>query len=216
MEDALVAAIAEEMRAQMSGESSGHDWWHVYRVRKLAEHIGAEEGADMRTVSLAALLHDIADAKFHDGDEAIGPRKAKELLLKHGAPADLSDRVAQIISEMDFRGAEVAVVYSTIEARVVQDADWLDAVGAIGIGRTFAYGGLKGRVMYDPNIKPELHTTAEAYRNNKSPSVNHFYEKLLLLKDRMNTKTGSKIAEARHVLMEEYLKHFFAEWEGKE
>ena len=213
-ENHLIDIVQNEVREKFQGEGSGHDWWHIYRVWKMAERIGVEENADMLTVSLAALLHDIADWKFHDGDDTVGPKVAREMLSQHGASQDVIDHVCLIISEVSFKGAGVKTEPSTLEGKVVQDADRLDAIGAIGIARTFAYSGHKGREMYDPEIKPVLHTSKEAYISDKGHTINHFYEKLLLLKDRMNTEAGKSIAGKRHAIMEEFLENFFAEWEG--
>ena len=211
----VVDKTAKYVESKLSGEGSGHDWWHVYRVWKNAIHIGKQEKADMFVVELAALLHDIADWKFTDGDETVGPRLARGWLENLGVGKKVVDHVCDIIATSSFKGAGVKSEMKTLEGKVMQDADRLDAIGAIGIGRTFAYGGHKGREMYNPNIKPEFHTSAEQYKNNITPTINHFYEKLLLLKDLMNTKTGKKIATARHRYMEGYLKQFFLEWEGK-
>ncbi len=212
----LISAVANEVQERLAEESSGHDWWHVYRVWKMAQHIGKEEGADMLIVNLAALLHDIADWKFHNGDDTVGPRVAREVLEKHGASEEVISHVGTIMLEMSFKGAGVKSEPSTLEGKVVQDADRLDAIGAIGVGRTFAYGGHKGRLMYDPNIKPVMHTSKEEYASNNSPTINHFYEKLLLLKDLMNTKTAKELAAGRHEFMEQFLERFFKEWESEQ
>ncbi len=199
----------------MEGEGSGHDWWHVYRVWNLAKHIAEKEAVDIAIVELAALLHDIADWKFHDGDDTVGPRVAGEILRKHGVSTDVIAIIGQIIQEGSFKGAGVKTTPSTLEGKVVQDADRLDAIGAIGIARAFAYGGHKNRVMYEPAIKPVMHQTKEEYSKNQGHTINHFYEKLLLLKDLMNTDTAKEMAKKRHVFMEEYLKRFYEEWEGE-
>ena len=211
----VIDITAKYVRETLEGESSGHDWWHVYRVWKMAQNIGQKENADMFVVELAALLHDIADYKMHGGDDSVGPRIAREWLERQSVDGETISHVAEIIKEASFKGAKVETKINTLEGRVVQDADRLDAIGAMGIARTFAYGGAKGRVMYDPDIKPEFHESFEQYKNNNSSTVNHFYEKLLLLKDFMNTETGKVIAQGRHVIMENYLKDFFSEWEGK-
>ncbi len=188
----------------------------MYRTWKVAKHIAANEpSADMLTVELAALLHDIADWKFHDGDEEAGPRAAREWLESLGVGNDIIEHVEDIIRNVSFKGANVETKLKTIEGQIVHDADKLDAIGAIGIGRTFAYGGAKGRPMHDPNQSAEQHDTFEAYKNSSSPTINHFYEKLLLLKDRMFTKTGKELAQHRHEVMEQFLKEFLEEWEGK-
>ncbi len=211
----IIEKTAEFAKATLLGEGSGHDWWHVYRVWKNAQHIAKEEEVDSFVVELAALLHDIADYKNHGGDDNIGPRKAKEWLLSLNVDEEICDHVASIIKGASFKGANVSSAMNTKEGKVVQDADRLDAIGAIGIARTFAYGGNKSRQLYDPNSKPTMHNSFEEYKKNQSSTVNHFYEKLLLLKDLMNTETAKKIAEERHKYMEEYLDRFFKEWEGE-
>lgn len=211
----IIDKTAKYVESKLSGEGSGHDWWHVYRVWKNAIHIGKGEKADMFIVELAALLHDIADWKFTGGDETVGPKLAREWLEKLNVDEKIITHVCEIIENISFKGAGVKNKIKTLEGRVVQDADRLDAIGAMGIARCFAYGGHKGREIHNPNIKPILHGTSEEYKKSSSPSINHFYEKLLLLKDLMNTKTGKQIAQARHKYMEEYLKQFYAEWEGR-
>lgn len=211
----IIDSTAKYVREALEGEASGHDWWHVYRVWKMAQNIGQKENADMFVVELATLLHDIADYKMHGGDDTVGPRVAREWLEKQSVDEEVISHVCEIIKEASFKGAKVETKINTLEGKVVQDADRLDAIGAMGIARTFAYGGAKGRVMYDPAIKAEFHESFEQYKNNNSPTVNHFYEKLLLLKDLMNTESGKEIAQGRHVIMENYLKDFFNEWEGK-
>jgi len=196
------------------GEGSGHDWWHVYRVWKNAIHIGKQESVDIFVVELAALLHDVADWKFHDGNDEIGPQVAKEWLESLGVPEDTVSHVCQIIKDISFKGAGVVTAMKTTEGMVVQDADRLDALGAIGIARTFAYGGSKNREMYNPDINPEMHASFEQYKKSQGTSINHFYEKLLLLKELMNTATAKQIAEKRHAVMEDYLAQFYREWEG--
>ena len=199
----------------LSGEGSGHDWWHVYRVWQNAKTIGKKGKADMFVVELSALLHDIADWKFNDGDEMAGSRTARVWLESQELDSPTIDHICDIIATSSFKGAGVKSEMKTIEGKILQDADRLDAIGAIGIGRTFAYGGNKGREMYNPNRKPEFHATAESYKNNTTPTINHFYEKLLLLKDLMNTPTAKKMAVARHEFMERFLNQFFKEWGGK-
>lgn len=203
------------VKDKLQGEGSGHDWWHILRVWNIAKTIGKKEKVDMFVVELAALLHDIADWKFNDGDELAGARAARVWLESLAIDPEVIDHVCDIIATSSFKGAGVKSEMKTIEGKVMQDADRLDAIGAIGIGRTFAYGGHKGREMYNPNIKPEFHTTAEQYKNNVTPTINHFYEKLLLLKDLMNTNTAKKMAVRRHKFMEEFLKEFFKEWNGQ-
>lgn len=194
----------------------GHDWWHIYRVWKNAQHIGkAEANVDMLVVELGALLHDIADSKFHDGDEEIGPKTAREYLSLQNLPQDIIEHVENIVRHISFKGAIEGQKWMSPELAVVQDADRLDAIGAIGIARTFNYGGHKGRGLYDPNIKPNLEMSKEEYKNSTAPTLNHFYEKLLLIKNLMNTETGKAMAAGRHQFMEQYLEQFYAEWEGE-
>lgn len=204
------------IRRKFTAEGSGHDYWHMYRVWQLAKRIAAtEEGVDMFMLELAALLHDIADWKFHDGDEQAGPRAAREWLTGLAVDEDVIKRIEDIILNVSFKGAGVETKMATIEGKIVHDADKLDAIGAIGVGRTFAYGGAKGRLMHDPTRLAEHHGTFEAYKNNDGPTINHFYEKLLLLKDRMFTKTGKQMALRRHAFMEGFLQEFYDEWDGK-
>ena len=212
----IINKTAEYIKEKLTGESSGHDWWHVYRVWKNAIHIGKIEKADLFIIELASLLHDIADWKFQDGDDNIGPKLAREWLEKLAVDENIISHVCQIIKDASFKGVGVKIKMKTIEGMIVQDADRLDAIGAIGIARTFAYGGSKGREMYNPDIKPEKHESFKRYKNSQSPTINHFYEKLLLLKELMNTATAKKIAEKRHKIMEEFLNNFFQEWEGKD
>lgn len=214
--EAAVSKTREFLEKKFKDESSGHDYWHMYRVWKLAKHIASEEpGVDMYTLELAALLHDIADFKFNDGDEEVGSRAARAWLEGLDVDNAVIEHVEEIVRHVSFKGADAESKLSTIEGKIVHDADKLDAIGAIGIGRTFAYGGFKGREMYDPNRPPEQYHTVEAYAKNTSPTINHFYEKLLLLKDRMFTKTAREIAQHRHEVMEQFLREFFDEWEGK-
>lgn len=212
--------IIEQTRAflekKFAAEGSGHDYWHMYRVWKLAQLIAAsEDNVDEFTLELAALLHDVADWKFHNGDEEAGSRAAREWLESLNVDNAVIEHIEDIIRNVSFKGANVETKLKTIEGQIVQDADRLDALGAIGIARTFAYGGAKARPMYDPNVSAKQHDTFEAYKNSNSPTINHFYEKLLLLKDRMHTKTGKELAQHRHKVMEEFLEEFFAEWDGK-
>jgi len=201
------------LKKKLSGEGTGHDYWHSLRVLKAAETIARKEKADLFIVRLAALLHDIADWKFHGGDTGKGPRVADRFLKRLHVAPDVRRQVSDIIAAISFKGAGVVNPAMTIEGRVVQDADRLDALGAIGIARAFAYGGLRGREIYNPGKRPEKHATFAAYRKSRGTTVNHFYEKLLLLKDRMNTKTGKQMAASRHLFMEKYLKQFFQEWQ---
>ncbi|MEJ8756654.1 HD domain-containing protein [Pontibacter sp. H259] len=214
-QDQIINKTADYVKSILSGEGSGHDWWHILRVWNNAKTIAATENADLFIVELAALLHDIGDHKFHNGDETVGPRMAAAWLSELKVTGTTIDHICNIIIELSFKGANTTSEMSTLEGQIVQDADRLDAIGAIGIARTFAYGGHKNREMYNPNIAPELHDTFEAYKSSTAPTINHFYEKLLLLKDRMHTQTARNLAEQRHQYMEEFLQQFYAEWEGK-
>jgi uncharacterized protein len=211
----LLHDTAAFIRERLQHDSSGHDWWHIDRVRRNAVSLAKAEGADLIVTELAALLHDIADWKFHGGDDTAGPRAARAWLESHDVDAVTIEHVCDIIAGLSFKGAGVATDMPTLEGRCVQDADRLDAVGAIGIARAFAFGGHFGRPMYDPDHPPELHDSFAAYKSKSGPTINHFYEKLLLLKDRMNTPTGRKLAAARHEFLERFLEQFLAEWEGK-
>ena len=215
IEEAILKQTEEHIKNKLSGESTGHDWWHIYRVRKIAIHIGSHENADLFVVQLAALLHDISDWKFNDGDFDAGPKLAGEWLEKLQVGEEIISHVREIIKGVSFKGAGVKTKMSTLEGMVVQDADRLDALGAIGIARAFAYGGHKNREIYNPRISPEWHGSFEEYKNGSGPTINHFYEKLLLLKDLMNTETAMKIAVERHSYMEQFLDRFFKEWDGK-
>lgn len=210
----LADRIAHHIRQHCAGESSGHDWYHIARVRRLAVRLAEAEGAEREIVELAALVHDIADWKFTDGDETVGPREARALLAREGADAETIDRVAEIVATISFKGAGIATPMRTLEGQCVQDADRLDAIGAIGVARCFAYGGFRGRPLHDPNVPPTLHDSAEAYRTSVGGSLNHFHEKLFLLKDRMNTTAGRRIAERRHRFMQDFVARFLAEWDG--
>jgi uncharacterized protein len=199
-----------------TAESTGHDWWHMYRVWKLAKHIAATEpDADPFVVELGALLHDIADWKFHDGDMEAGPKAARAWLESLEVAEETIIKIEDIVRNVSFKGAQVEQTMKSKEGQIVSDADKLDAMGAIGIARAFAYGGAHGRPMYDPASKPELHQTFEAYKNSNSATIDHFYEKLLLLKDKLYTKTAREIAQHRHHVMEQYLDEFYKEWEGE-
>jgi uncharacterized protein len=203
------------VKKTLKNTESGHDWFHIDRVRKLALKIGEIEKCNLFVVELAALLHDIADYKFHDGDEEAGPEKASSFLGNLIVDEEMIRHVSEIIRHISFKGGNNISSINTIEFKVVQDADRLDAIGAIGIARTFNYGGFKNRSIYNPEISPVVNQSKESYMNGDAPTINHFYEKLLLLKDRMNTKTAKKIAENRHVFMEKFLDEFFGEWEGR-
>lgn len=208
----LTEAFVKETLASAEG---GHDWFHIERVYKNAILISKNESVNAYVVALASLLHDIADSKFHGGDDTVGPQKAREFLFGINVDSKVIEHVVNIIENVSFKGGNEAETFASAELDVVQDADRLDALGAIGIARTFNYGGYKNRKLYDPSIEPDLHMTKEAYKASTAPTINHFYEKLLLLKDRMNTETGKQIASERHHFMEAFLEQFYAEWNGK-
>ena len=212
--DQIIQKTVEFVKHTLHDAEGGHDWWHVYRVWKTAIHIASIEKADMLVVELGALLHDIADSKFHHGNEEIGPAKARTFLQALGVEEKIINHVVDIIANISFKGGKVEQQFKSPELDVIQDADRLDALGAIGIARTFNYGGHKGRAIYDPGIKPNLQLTKEEYKNSTAPTLNHFYEKLLLLKDLMNTETGKQMAEKRHEFMVAYLDQFYNEWDG--
>ncbi len=202
------------VKATLAGAEAGHDWFHIVRVYNNAKKINESEKGDELIVLLAALLHDIADPKFNNGDEEIGPRMAREFLTSIGVEDEIIDHVQQIIRNLSFKASLGTITFESNELNIVQDADRLDAMGAIGIARAFTYGGYKNRVLYDPEIAPKLHQTKEEYKNTTAPTINHFYEKLLLLKDLMKTDTGKKIAAQRHDFMLVYLDQFYREWKG--
>ncbi len=203
------------VQKKLTNAEGGHDWFHILRVFNNAKLISKNENADGFIVALGALLHDIADSKFHEGDETVGPKIAREFLFKQNVDSTIIEHVVNIIENISFKGGNEAQKFRSPELDVIQDADRLDAIGAIGIARCFNYGGFKDRTLFDPEIKPNLNMTKEEYKNSNSPTINHFYEKLLLLKDKMNTKTGKQIAANRHQFMELYLEQFYAEWDGK-
>jgi uncharacterized protein len=211
----IITQTADYVRKELYNAESGHDWQHTLRVWNNAKHIAEEIECNLEVVELAALLHDIADSKFHEGNEDIGPQLAEMHLRRLAYPEEGISHVVAIIRNISFKGGNEKRTHSSIELDIVQDADRLDALGAIGIARTFNYGGFKNRAIYDPDIKPNLQMTKEQYKSSTAPTINHFYEKLLLLKDRMNTTAGRKIALKRHHFMMEYLEQFFAEYEGK-
>ena len=212
----IITKTASFVRDSLEGEGSGHDWWHIQRVWNTGKYIGTQttEKADIFIIELAALLHDIADHKFHDGDTTIGPKVARDWLESISVQEIAIKHVCEIIQDLSFKGAEVATPMKTLEGKIVQDADRLDAIGAIGIARAFAFGGHKSRELYNPEVKPTKHSTFDAYRKDKGHTINHFYEKLFLLKDRMNTAAGKKLAQERHEFMEEYVDRFLREWDG--
>ena len=203
------------VKSKLEQAEGGHDWFHIERVYKNALLIAQEESCDLTVVKLGALLHDIADSKFHDGDETIGPKTARLFLEAEKVDEATIVHVVNIIENISFKGGNFEKKFSSKELEIVQDADRLDAIGAIGIARCFNYGGFKNRALYNPAIPPKFGMSKEEYKTNDSPTINHFYEKLLLLKDKMNTPTGKKIAEARHRFMENFLSQFYAEWDGE-
>ncbi len=203
------------VKQQLANAEGGHDWWHIERVWKSAKKIAETENVNLLVIELGALLHDIADAKFHDGDEELGPHIAAVFMREINVDEETIQHVVQIIKHISFKGGKEAQTFTSPELNVVQDADRLDALGAIGIARTFNYGGFKNREIFNPNIPPNLTMTKEEYKKSDAPSINHFYEKLLLLKDLMNTETGKQLAIQRHVFMEQYLEQFYLEWNGE-
>ena len=210
--DQIIANTVDFVKEKLKNAEGGHDWFHIQRVFKNAKIIAASEDVNGFIVALGALLHDIADSKFHNGDETIGPRIARQFLQEQQVPQDDILHVENIIKWISFKGGNEAQEFRSPELDVVQDADRLDALGAIGIARTFNYGGHKGRPIFDPDVKPNLNMSKEEYKASSAPTINHFYEKLFLLKDRMNTKTGKKLAEERHDFMVEFLEQFYKEW----
>ena len=211
----LIDKTISFVKEKLKDAEAGHDWFHMQRVYKNALLIADGEQCDLEVVKLGALLHDIADSKFHDGDESIGPKVAREFLESQNASEGIIVHVVNIIENISFKGGNFEKKFTSKELEIVQDADRLDALGAIGIARTFNYGGFKNRPLYNPDIAPNLNMSKEEYKNSESPTLNHFYEKLLLLKDKMNTETGKKIAEERHRFMELFLSQFYAEWDGE-
>jgi len=207
------------VKEKLENAEGGHDWFHIERVYKNSILIAKEEDCDVTVVQLGALLHDIADSKFHPdasgGDETVGPKVARSFLESENVSEKIIAHVINIIENISFKGGNFEKKFTSKELEIVQDADRLDAIGAIGIARTFNYGGFKNRSLYNPEIAPKMNMSKEEYKKSEAPTLNHFYEKLLLLKDKMNTPTGKKIAEARHIYMENFLSQFYAEWEGE-
>lgn len=203
------------VKETLKNAEGGHDWFHIERVYKNALLISKNETVDVFIVSLGALLHDIADSKFHDRDESVGPKIAHEFLINLNVDSKIIEHVIKIIENISFKGGNHTQKFTSAELYVVQDADRLDAIGAIGIARCFNYGGFKNRELYNPEIKPNLNMSKAEYKKSTAPTINHFYEKLLLLKDRMNTQSGKEIAKQRHHFMELYLTQFYNEWQGK-
>jgi uncharacterized protein len=213
--EAVIRKTAEYVKGRLEDDVSGHDWWHVWRVWNLSKRIGEEESADLFIVQMAALLHDISDWKFSGEDES-GPKEAREWMESVDLDVSTIDHICQIIERVSFKGAGVWSGPPSLEGKVVQDADRLDAIGAIGVGRAFAFGGYKKRRMHVPGMEPKMHQTFEEYKNAEGTTLNHFHEKLFLLKDRMNTETGKKMAERRHAFMEHYVDRFMSEWTMKD
>ena len=203
------------VKKQLLNAEGGHDWFHIERVYKNALLIAENEECNLEIVKLGALLHDIADSKFHNGDETLGSKIARDFLEGEKVDEETISHVLNIIENISFKGGNFDKKFNSKELEIVQDADRLDAIGAIGIARTFNYGGFKNRTIYNPNIAPKLNMSKEEYKNNEAPTLNHFYEKLLLLKDKMNTESGKIIAIERHLFMEKFLSQFYAEWDGE-
>jgi len=213
---AILKKTKKFVKQRFKGAEGGHDWFHTKRVLANSVHIAKKENANLFVVQLAALLHDIADAKFHDGDETVGPKVASEFLIEHNVDHLSREHIVKIIESVSFKNSfsNTDNPFNSIELQIVQDADRLDAIGAIGIARAFNYGGFKNRELYNPKITPNRSMSKEEYKKSDSPTINHFYEKLLLLKEKMNTSTGKKLAEKRHAFMLSYLDQFYQEWEG--
>ena len=214
-EKEIITTTVLFVKTTLQNAEGGHDWWHIERVWKNAVTIAEGEKVNLQVVELAALLHDIADAKFNNGDEEVGPAKARQFLQSINVAEEIIEQVENIIRNISFKGGNFTQYFSSQELAVVQDADRLDALGAIGIARAFNYGGFKNREIYNPTLAPDLGMTKESYKKSAAPTINHFYEKLLLLKNKMNTTTGKQMAEQRHLFMETYLEQFYKEWEGK-
>ncbi|WP_281987916.1 HD domain-containing protein [Aquimarina aggregata] len=214
--DKVISKTIDFVKEKLADAEGGHDWFHIRRVYNNARLIAkGEDNVDHLIIALGALLHDIADSKFHDGDETVGPRVASEFLEGLHVKKEVIDHVVNIIENISFKGGNVIQKFTSPELDIIQDADRLDAIGAIGIARCFNYGGFKNRALYDPDIAPNLHMSKEEYKKSTAPTINHFYEKLFLLKDRMNTETGKKIAQQRHTYMETFLDQFYKEWQGE-
>jgi uncharacterized protein len=211
----IISNTVSFVKSTLKDAEGGHDWFHILRVWNNAKLIAKNENVDLFIIELGALLHDIADSKFHNGNETVGPKIARKFLENENVPNEIIIHIEKIISNISFKGGNFEQNFTSPELLVLQDADRLDAIGAVGIARCFNYGGFKNRPLYNPEIAPKLNQTKEEYKISKAPTINHFYEKLLLLKDRMNTKTGRRIAAERHLYMETFLQQFYNEWEGK-
>lgn len=210
-----VAETADMVKAKFAGEGTGHDWWHCHRVWMNALRIWQEEGGDRLVIELAALLHDLEDWKMHDGDLSKNPEAARKWLQSLHVPENVIEHVAMIVANVTFKGAHAMDEMPTLEGKIVQDADRLDGIGAIGIARTFTYGGSRNRSMYDPDRQPQTYASTAEYYKNDGTTVSHFYEKLLLVRDRMHTQSARRLADGRHAFMEYFLNRFYAEWDGK-
>ena len=210
----IISNTVAFVKATLKNAEGGHDWFHILRVWNNAKLIAQHENVDELVVVLGALLHDIADSKFHNGDETIGPKVAREFLESQQVEETVIIHIENIIKNISYKGGNFEQHFTSPELDVVQDADRLDAIGAVGIARCFNYGGFKNRPLYNPEIKPKLNQTKAAYKNSEAPTINHFYEKLLLLKDKMNTVSGRRLAEERHLYMEQFLTQFYNEWDG--
>ncbi len=213
----IINKTVQFVKSTLQDAEGGHDWFHIERVWKNANLIAKNENVDLFIIELGALLHDIADAKFHDGDETVGPEKARNFLESIHINEPIIQHIESIITNISFKNSldSRSKKFTSKEMEVIQDADRLDAIGAIGIARAFNYGGFKNREIFNPEIKPVINQSKDAYKKSTAPTINHFYEKLLLLKDKMNTKTGKKIAEKRYAFMEQYLAQFYKEWNGE-
>lgn len=210
----MIDATVSFVKKTLAGAEGGHDWFHIERVWKNALTIAEKEGGDLLVIQLAALLHDIADSKFHGGDETVGPWLAADFMQSQDVPEPVRQHVIKIIENISFKGGYAHSDFTSVELYVVRDADRLDAMGAIGIARAFNFGGFKGRPLYDPGIPPQVGMSKEEYKKAHGPTINHFYEKLLLLKDLMHTETGKKMAGERHAFMVSFLDRFYKEWKG--
>lgn len=208
----MIEEIKSLVKKQFESDSSGHDWHHVNRVHKMAIYLQSKEGGDLEIIELAALLHDISDYKLNGGIHNDGGKQARKILSNYPISDQKIELICNIIDDVSYKGAKVKDTMTSIEGKIVQDADRLDAIGALGIARTFAYGGHKGQPIYDPELKPKMHEDFQSYASSRTSTINHFYEKLLLLKDRLNTDTAKEIGNQRHQLMEDYLASFYAEW----
>jgi uncharacterized protein len=213
-QEQIIESTVNFVQDELKNAEGGHDWWHIYRVWKLAMKIANLENADLFVVQLGALLHDIADSKFNEGDEEIGPQKAVQFMMRLNLTSNTIEHIEAIIRNISFHKTFEEKKFDSLELQVIQDADRLDAIGAIGIARAFNFGGHKNFKLYDPDIEPDLHMDKETYKKSDAPTINHFYEKLFLLKDMMNTQTGRRLAEKRHTFMKRFVDQFMNEWEG--